>query len=222
MGVDERRAARRREIIDATRALFDERGVRDAQIDDIARAVGINRAIIYRHFSGKEELFAVTLVGYLEELAAHLRATVDETASPEARLGRLVHGFLAFGIDHPAFVDCAQTLLRRRGSELMEEVGAPAMIALGSAMNACLAPVVRTLTSGAEAGDFDVPDPTLLANLFYTQGLGALNLAHLQISVRQHDRGLPVADRVSFDDLEPYMVRSAVAMAKGDARLTPP
>ena len=60
----------RRSIIAATRGLFDERGVRDAQIEDIARAVGINRAIVYRHFTGKEELFALTLVGYLDELRA--------------------------------------------------------------------------------------------------------------------------------------------------------
>ena len=46
MPVSERRAERKREILDATRTLFDERGVRDAQIEDIARAVGINRAII--------------------------------------------------------------------------------------------------------------------------------------------------------------------------------
>ena len=63
-----RRRAREAEIIAATRALFDERGVRDAQIEDIATAVGINRAIVYRHFTGKEELFALTLVGYLDEL----------------------------------------------------------------------------------------------------------------------------------------------------------
>ena len=67
-----RRRAREREILDATRALFDARGVRDAQIEDIARAVGVNRAIIYRHFTGKEELFALTLVGYLDDLEARL------------------------------------------------------------------------------------------------------------------------------------------------------
>ncbi len=69
-----RRRAREREILLATRELFDESGVRDAQIEDIARAVGVNRAIIYRHFSGKEELFALTLVSYLEDLETRLRA----------------------------------------------------------------------------------------------------------------------------------------------------
>ena len=72
-----RRRAREKEIIAATRGLFDKRGVRDAQIEDIAKAVGINRAIVYRHFTGKEELFALTLVGYLDELRGDLAAAIE-------------------------------------------------------------------------------------------------------------------------------------------------
>ena len=79
--------AREKEILAATRALFDARGVRDAQIEDIARAVGINRAIIYRHFAGKEELFALTLVGYLDELDQALQPATAE-APPSDRLRR--------------------------------------------------------------------------------------------------------------------------------------
>ena len=77
-----RRRAREREILAATRELFDETGVRDAQIEDIARAVGVNRAIIYRHFSGKEELFALTLVSYLEDLEKLLTAAANSAGSP--------------------------------------------------------------------------------------------------------------------------------------------
>src|SRR3954451_3431643 len=95
-----RRRVREKEILDATRALFDERGIRDAQIEDIARAVGINRAIIYRHFSGKEELFALTLVGYLDELAVRLRSTDDESASPESRLRTITATFADYGLDY--------------------------------------------------------------------------------------------------------------------------
>ena len=81
-----RRRAREDEIIRATRNLFDTVGVRDAQIEDIAQAVGINRAIIYRHFSGKEELFALTLVGYLDELAAVMRDADDPGDRKSTRL----------------------------------------------------------------------------------------------------------------------------------------
>lgn len=220
MGVPERRLARQREIVDATRALFDERGVRDAQIEDIARAVGVNRAIIYRHFTGKEELFAVTVIGYLEELDAALTAAHDETASPVARLEALVTAFLDYGLAHPAFVDCAQSLLRRRGTELLDEVSQEVMFNLGRAMGACMAHAVRALRDGTTAGEFDVPDPSLLANILYAQGLGLLNLAHLQISVREKIPGFPVIEPVSTDTLRAYVLQAVIAMARGGHGVT--
>ncbi len=212
----ERRAVRKREILDATRALFDERGVRDAQIEDVARAVGINRAIIYRHFSGKEELFAMTLVDYLAELDEALSAADDQDASPVERLNAIVAAFLDFGSTLPAFVDCAQALVRRRGDELMEEVSESVMLKLGVGMTSCLSHVVRVLEAGAATGEFHVRDPYLLANIFYTQALGVLNLATLQLSVRGENPGLPAVDAVPFDEVKNYMQRGAVAMARGD------
>src|SRR5690349_22982836 len=103
-----RRRAREQEILTATRQLFDQSGVRDAQIDDVAKAVGVNRAIIYRHFSGKEELFALTLAGYLRELDDSMTALHEEPdADPATRLRALAEASVAYGTAHPAFVDCA-------------------------------------------------------------------------------------------------------------------
>lgn len=107
-----RRRAREREILAATRALFDERGVRDAQIEDVAKAVGINRAIVYRHFTGKEELFALTLVGYLDELREALTAATEAHDDVRDRLQAIVGAFVDYGLQYPAFIDCAQTLMR--------------------------------------------------------------------------------------------------------------
>jgi AcrR family transcriptional regulator len=211
----QRRAERSREIVAATRALFDERGVREAQIEDIARAVGINRAIIYRHFSSKEELFAVTLLGYLAELDEALAPSDDTSLDATGRLDVLVRSFFDYGLEHPAFVDCAQTLLRRRGTELMEEVSEGVMIQLGTGMSACLGHVVKVLEAGVATGEFEVADPHLIANILYTQGLGSLNLAHLQISVREHNSGLPVVDPIAMDDLREHFLRGALAIARG-------
>src|SRR3954449_9533814 len=101
-----RRRAREQEILQATRRLFDENGVRDAQIEDIARAVGVNRAIIYRHFSGKEELFALTLVSYLDELEERLTKAAHGKRTPISRLVAVTEEFVDFGLEYPAFVDC--------------------------------------------------------------------------------------------------------------------
>src|SRR5262245_51851191 len=126
-----RRRAREKAILAATRSLFDERGVAEAQIEDIARAVGINRAIVYRHFTGKEELFALALVGYLDELGAALTEAADSHEKPRDQLAAIVSAFVDYGVAHPAFVDCAHSLMRRTGTELFDEVSEGAMFLLG-------------------------------------------------------------------------------------------
>lgn len=213
-----RRQHRDREILAATRELFDERGVREAQIEDIAQAVGINRAIIYRHFSSKEELFAMTLVGYLDEIAETMRSAAQNVDDhPVSKLAALAEAFLDYGAAHPAFADCAQSLLRRRGDELLAEVSEPVMIALGKAMNECLNQLVTVLRQGRDAGIFEVDDPYLLANILYNQALGGLNLMRLELSVREAVPGLPEADRISFAAVKEYLTNAAIAMARSSS-----
>ena len=219
-GTDGRRtaaAARRRQreadIIGATRRLFDVKGVRDAQIEDIAREVGVNRAIVYRHFTGKEELFALTLVGYLDELRETLAAADASAREPTQKLERITAAFVDYGVAHPAFVDCAQTLMRRSGPELFEEVSESAVFRLGRAISSCLSILAAALEAGVESGDFTVEDPTLLANTLYASGLGALQLARVGILVKEAAPGVPTVGQISPDQVRDYMVASALALA---------
>lgn len=210
-----RRRRREKEILDATRALFDARGVRDAQIEDIARSVGINRAIIYRHFAGKEELFALTLVGYLEELAARLQASDDPSDAPEDRLRAITGAFVDYGLEFPAFVDCALTLMRRSGPELLEEISEGSMYRLGRGIATCLAPVARTIEAGVETGVFHTDDVDLLANTLYASGLGGMQLARVGMVVKEAAPGVPTTARLSADQVKEHLIASSVAMAVG-------
>ena len=212
-------AARKREreqsIIAATRALFDERGVRDAQIDDIARTVGVNRAIIYRHFTGKEELFGLTLVGYLDELADHLLAADRPDTDASARLRLMTAAFHDFGMTYPAFVDCALTIMRNTGSELFEEFSEGAVFRLGRAIARCLGHLVEVLEAGNDSGEFHIDDPHLLANTLYAQGLGAMQLARVGLLVKEAAPGMPTVASLSAEQVKDYLVAASVAMAVG-------
>jgi AcrR family transcriptional regulator len=210
-----RRRAREAEIISATRQLFDERGVRDAQIEDIAKAVGINRAIIYRHFTGKEELFSLTLVQYLDELRVALERAAGTTDDPREQLVRLVEAFVDYGLAHPAFVDCAQSIMRRPGGDLLEEVSESAMYRLGQAISGCLSVLTRTITSGARSGDFHVEDPELLANMLYASGLGTLQLGRVAMLVAEEEPGVPRISRITATQVRDHMVATALAHAAG-------
>lgn len=211
-----RRRARRAEIVRATRELFDERGLRDANIDDIARAVGVNRAIIYRHFGSKEELFALTLAGYLEELDVLLQRAEDPAATTRERLTAVLGVLADYSLQHPAFLDCAMALLRQPGEELLAEIRGGALVRLGALMGASTGRIAAVLRSGAAAGDLATADADLLATTLWMQALGALHLARTGFYVRSGDDG-PQTVPVDGATVRRTVVDTLVAAA-----LTPP
>jgi len=194
------RREREREIVEATRALFDERGVQDAPMEEIARAVGINKALIYRHFASQEELFVLTVSHYLAELGERF-AEVDTSLDPVTRLRALSERYLEFCREYPAFLDCALSLMRRPFEELGERVSAGVLFRLGQTMSSCLAPLSSVLAAGAEQGVFKVSDPDFLANLLYSQGLGAMHLARVSTGVRELAPGVPYVFPVDPNDV---------------------
>jgi AcrR family transcriptional regulator len=197
-----KRRERERELVQATRALFDERGVQDAPIEEIARAVGIARGLIYRHFSSKEELYVLTVTDYLAELDGVLAAAEAPVAgtraasrtaagSPADRLERLTRAYAGFCERYPAFLDCALSLMRRPARELRDAVSESVWLRLGQGMAACIEHVAHVLRDGAGTGDFAVGDPEYAANVLWTQVLGVMHLARIQVGLRQAAPGIP-------------------------------
>jgi AcrR family transcriptional regulator len=185
-----RRREREREIIAATRLLFDERGLQDAPIESIARAVGINKALIYRHFSSKEELYVLTLATYLADLAECLDE-VPTQLDPVARLEEGWWRYTNFCLEHPAFLDCGLSLMRRSAEELREAISDAIWIRLGQSMAACLSKLSRILAEGAAQGVFNVEDADFTANQLYAQTLGTMHLARIGVGVRAATGGIP-------------------------------
>src|SRR6478752_8907069 len=186
---------------------------RAREIEDIARAVGINRAILYRHFTGKEELFALTLVGYLDELRDDLAAASATSDDAEVQLTALTTAFVDYGVAHPAFLDCAQTLMRRTGPDLLDEMSESALFRLGRGISGCLAVLIQVLEYGVAEGTFRVEDPVLLANTLYASGLGALQLARVGILVKEAAPGIPTVGTISAEQVREFMVHTALSLA---------
>jgi len=182
------RREREREIVSATRRLFDERGMQDAPIEDIAGAVGITKGLIYRYFSSKEELYVLTLTTYLSDLANHLDG-VATTLDPVAQLEEGWRRYTDYCLQHPAFLDCGMSLMRRPAEQLREEISDAVWIRLGQGMAACLSRLSRILQLGADQGVFKVEDPDFTANHLYTQTLGTMHLARIGVGVRAGANG---------------------------------
>src|SRR5919199_890489 len=205
------RRERERELVLATRRLFDERGVQDAPIEEIARAVGIARGLIYRHFSSKEELFVLTVTDYNEELSALLATAVGSAADPAARLERCTEAFAGFCQRYPAFLDCSLSLMRGPASELREAVSDSVWLRLGRSMAGCLDQLAAVLRAGDEVGVFSVADPDYTANVLWTQCLGAMHLARIGVGVRQAAPGIPALFPLAPEQVVRSCVESALA-----------
>lgn len=186
-----------------TRALFDERGRQDARVDEIARAAKMNKALIYRAFDSKEEIFVLTLADYLRELETR-GADPPEPADPAAALRQTCMDYVEFCLEYPAFPDCALALMRRPVGELRGRVSGAVLFRLGRAMAATLGALERILAAGAERGVFAIEDPDFTANRMYAQVLGTIHLARSGVGIREAAPG--VAETF---DLEPDRIRDA-------------
>jgi len=205
----ELRRVRERELVAATRALFDERGMQDAPIEDIARSVGIARGLIYRQFSSKEELFVLTVTDYLTELGALLETAGGPDPDVLVRTERCLQAYAGFCERYPAFLDCSLSLMQRPARELRDVVSDAVWLRLGQTMARCLGVVAGVLRDGAQAGVFAVEDPDYMANVLWTQMLGTMHLARIGVGVRQLAPGLP-----GLFDVEPErLVRTCVDSA---------
>lgn len=78
-----------------------EHGYEGATIRKIADEVGLSSTALYMHFSEKGEiLYEICRQAFQTLLAAH-RAIMAEAAPPEARLRRMIRGYVDFGFANP-------------------------------------------------------------------------------------------------------------------------
>jgi AcrR family transcriptional regulator len=199
---------RERDLVAATRRLFDERGMQDAPIEEIAKAVGIARGLIYRQFSSKDELFVLTVTDYLAELSELIRTAMTGAEDPAKQLELVMEGYARFCLRYPAFLDCSLSLMRRPAMELYEEISESVWLRLGQGMASCIEPLTRILRA------LDVEDPEYTANVLWTQTLGTMHLARSRVGLRELAPGVPDLFRVESDRLVESCVAAAAAVAR--------
>lgn len=76
----------RADIIQAAAQIFRRKGYHAASMQDIADAVGLQKASLYHHFTSKQDILLEILDQALDLLIHDMQAIVDSDASPESKL----------------------------------------------------------------------------------------------------------------------------------------
>lgn len=217
----ERRRERERSIVLAARAILDQRARREVSVHEIARAAGIGKPLVYRSFESKEEILAVVLTDYLQELAEE-RQTLpredDGTASgAEGALRAVCALYADFCLEYPAFLDCALALMQRPAIELREEISGARWARLGGAVAGATGAVAQILAAGAEEGVFATTDPDLLAGRICVQMLGTMHLARVGLGIRELAPGVGQPFEIDPGEVCAACVDDALALARAPA-----
>ena len=97
-------APERRALIEqAATELFAQRGYAATTVEDIARAAGVTKPMLYRHFESKQELCIALLERYRDELVRAPLARFDPDAGDaHAQLVVMTEAWLEHARSHPA------------------------------------------------------------------------------------------------------------------------
>ncbi|WP_280419531.1 TetR/AcrR family transcriptional regulator [Nocardia carnea] len=100
---------RRTLLVEAGARLFAERAYDDVLMEDVATAAGVSRALLYRHFPGKRELFAAVYRQAAEHLLGHTVLTPGQPLAGQLAAGLDAH-FDYFEANSHAVITANRTL----------------------------------------------------------------------------------------------------------------
>jgi AcrR family transcriptional regulator len=90
------RAERERQVLEAARGLFAERGYGAVTMDDVAAAVGVTKPLLYIYFGNKERLYLACMEPAALELRDAVASAVAEAERPADALAPGVRAFFSF------------------------------------------------------------------------------------------------------------------------------
>lgn len=129
--VAEHRAAQRRTLLDAARALLAENPAHPPTLADIAARAGLARPSVYQYFASREDLFGAVLEDAFPRWSARVSAEMEQAGGPgekvlayaRANLELVAEGEHAIARSLAAFASGAEMADRSR--VLHEQLGTP-------------------------------------------------------------------------------------------------
>jgi AcrR family transcriptional regulator len=103
------RAARRRLIVDTARQLAEAEGWEAVTTRRLSTEIEYSQPVLYKHFSGMDQVAAAVAIDGFGELARLLRTVRADAEKPTDALTRIVRAYLDFARDNPAVYDAMFT-----------------------------------------------------------------------------------------------------------------
>ena len=121
------RAARRRLIVDTARQLAEAEGWDAVTTRRLSTEIEYSQPVLYKHFSGMDQVATAVAVDGFAELAGLLNAARTGAKTPSDAMTRIARAYLDFARDNPAVYDAMFTV--RSTLRFAEEDTPPELVA---------------------------------------------------------------------------------------------
>lgn len=101
----QRKADRRKAIIETAAKLFAQHGYSQCDMECVAAKLGIAKGTLYLYFEGKQQLFFACVEWGMAEMQRLIFEAADESKPPMQRIGDSFRAYLQFFSDHPEYVE---------------------------------------------------------------------------------------------------------------------
>lgn len=119
---EQRKADRRKALLDAAARLFAQRGYGGVSMRDLGAAVEVSGPAIYRHFASKQDVLVDLLVGISARLLANGERQVAEASGPADALERLVAAHVDFAVTDTDLIRVQDRDLSNLNAQAQHEV----------------------------------------------------------------------------------------------------
>jgi AcrR family transcriptional regulator len=96
-------------LVAAAAVVFEQKGFRNATIDDVAEAAGVARATLYKYVDSKQHLLDMIVEAVQDEMAAGLDAALRSEGTPRERLRRFVEAHATAFLENRVFYGIVYT-----------------------------------------------------------------------------------------------------------------
>lgn len=89
------------QILDAAKAIFQEKGMNGARMQEIADKAGINKAMLHYYYRSKQLLFEAVFKKAFALLAPQLNAILNDDSSIQDKIRNFTTDYISFILKHP-------------------------------------------------------------------------------------------------------------------------
>ena len=192
--------ATKAQIIHEARELFSKKGFDATTTDDIAKACGVNKALIYYYFKNKSELYSEVMSDLFDTIYSEVNSARAACTSAVDELEAFIKTYTEYAHKHPYFPALLLRELSDSGAHLPEM--------MFSSMRKIFTLLSLILQKAEDEGVFKTSIPMIVHFMI----IGSINLmvttAPLREQAMQIDNEVDTCNECSVEDISTYVFQT--------------